>query len=65
MMKLTFEQAEAQIPAARKDQLARLIWRNESLPADLLEAEKVFVFGLYAYAEYEEKDQIKTYFLEP
>ncbi len=63
-MQLTFEQAEAQIPAARKDQLARLVWRNESLPGDLIEAEKVFVFGLYTYAEYEEKEQIKNYFIE-
>lgn len=61
-MEMTFEQAEECLCAQRKDELARLMWDNAPLPDDLTQAERVFCFGLYAFAEYEQRDVIRRYF---
>lgn len=63
-MDLNFEQAEKMIPAQRKDEIARLLWRENPLPENLTAAEKIFAFGLYTFIEYEDKEQLKNYFLQ-
>lgn len=61
---MTFEEAEAALAAARKSQLARLMWEGASLPDTLTEAERTFCFGLYVYTEYEQRDMLKKYFID-
>lgn len=61
-MEMTFEQAEERLSQDRKAQLARLMWEGSALPDGLNQTEKVFCFGLYALAEYEERDAIRRYF---
>ncbi|HJC72364.1 MAG TPA: hypothetical protein H9698_06180 [Candidatus Ruthenibacterium merdavium] len=61
-MEMTFEQAEECLSAGRKEELARLMWDNRPLPDELTQAERVFCFGLYAFAEYEQRDVIRRYF---
>lgn len=63
-MDLNFEDAERFMSAQRKDEIARLLWQGESLPENLNEVEKVFAFGLYAFIEYEDREQLKQYFLD-
>lgn len=63
-MDLNFEQVEKMIPAQRKDELARLLWQGNPLPENLTAAEKIFAFGLYTFIEYEDKQQLKKYFLD-
>ena len=60
-MEMTFEQAEECLSAGRKEELARLMWDNRPLPDELTQAERVFCFGLYAFAEYGERDVVRGY----
>ncbi len=61
-MELNFEQAEAMLEPQRRAELAKLMWDGAALPQVLTPAEKVFVFGLYTFIEYEDKDKLKAYF---
>lgn len=62
-MDMTFEEAEALLTPAQRDELARCVLEDAALPSPLSKAQHVFCFGLSVLCEYEQKDEIFRYLL--
>ena len=59
-MMQTFEEAEAALAPARRQELARCVLEGtETLPEALSEAEKAYLFGLSVFLEYELRSEVE------